>query len=379
MGLSSPFEGIEALLQVFTLGNPDLQVDLTEKLLNAENPFIRDIAALMLFHSDPKVRLGVGRLLAVCDGRKLTAETLRRLIVSRNWLPPGIRKNMDRAIANARKARVESAQLPRHPEMAVHASGIDGTGAQSFQVIIANGRGFLSCSLLLKQGEGVADAYVVPLKNQRELKDFLGVMKQEAYFRETSHEYLDERVCQALAEGTHRGKASNFWLVHIAELLGRDQWQALAFDPRRELEKLSLELEAEAPHLLDATEVEAALEDSGRWPSAMPFAGSWFEDDAIVEREIEASQKKKPQLDPSAAIERVLGSVLEKRRVKWLERLVLAAAWLKHASEPPLSWQRVHHVACAVGDPKVSLGSIPLFRTMAERSFASYLGRREVR
>jgi hypothetical protein len=204
-------------------------------------------------------------------------------------------------------------------------------------------------------------------------------MKQEAYFRETSHEYLDERVCQALAEGTHRGKASNFWLVHIAELLGRDQWQALAFDPRRELEKLSLELEAEAPHLLDATEVEAALEDSGRWPSAMPFAGSWFEDDAIVEREIEASQKKKPQLDPSAAIERVLGSVLEKRRVKWLERLVLAAAWLKHASEPPLSWQRVHHVACAVGDPKVSLGSIPLFRTMAERSFASYLGRREVR
>lgn len=98
MGLSSPFEGMEALLQLFALGDPGVQIALCGSLLSVGSPFIRDIALLMLYHPAAEVRQGVAELLAGCDGRQLTPESLRRLIVSRNWFPEEIRKHLDQAI-----------------------------------------------------------------------------------------------------------------------------------------------------------------------------------------------------------------------------------------------------------------------------------------
>ncbi|MBJ6727107.1 glutamate--cysteine ligase family protein [Geomesophilobacter sediminis] len=376
LGLSSPFEGIEILLQIFALGQPEMQINITAKLLGSESALIRDIAALMLFHPRHEVRLGVSRMLAEGEGEKITGETLRRLIVSRNWLPVGIRKNVDVAIANARRARVECARLPMHPDLSVYASTIDGSGAQSFQVITPNGRGFLSSALLLKQGVGVADAFVLHLKNRRELKEFLGEIKRQAFFVETPREYLDHRVCQALSDGARQGSTSSFWLVHIAELLGCDQWRAVGFNARRDLEGLGAEI-GNASAKGGITTGADALADSANWP-ALPFAHSWFEDDAALEREIAASQKKKAQLDPSAAVARILDGILEKKRGVWLERLTLAAGWLKASKNPPLPWSSMYHVACAVADETMPLSRIPLFIAIAERSFAAYLGRRQV-
>ncbi|HEY5512135.1 MAG TPA: hypothetical protein VIK40_00695 [Geomonas sp.] len=377
MGLASPFEGIEAMLQLLALGDPEMQTALTAEMLAAENPLIRDIAALMLFHPVAEVRLGVSRLLAGSEGRNITAETLRRLIVSRNWFPENIRKNLDQAISSARKARVECAALPRHPAMTVHASGIDGAGAQSFQVIVPDGKGFSSCAILLKQGVGVADAFVVALKNKRELKEFLALLKDEASFIESSADHLDQCVSYALAEGARHGNAPNYWLVRIAELLGRGQWNATPFDPRRELEQLRRSLAAGNPKLLAQPEVVAAHAAAAEWPLREGFARSWFEDDDALDRTVNAAYGRKKSPDSRQVILRILGDVLEKRREVWLERLVLTALWLNSSAKPPVPWHQMYHLADAVADETLPLREIPLMTAIAELSLAAYLARLE--
>ena len=377
MGLSSPFEGVEALLQLFALNEPDMQTALIAEMLDAEDPFLREISALMLFHPDPQVRLGVAQLLAARDGASITSPTLRRLIVSRNWFPEEIRTCVDQAVHNARRARVDCAPLPRPPVVAVHASTVDGAGAQSFQVIVPNGKGFFSCSILLKQGGGVADAFVVPLASKRELGDFLAMLKQEASFIETSSDHLDLRVSQALADGVATGKAPSYWLVRITELLGCDRWQAAPFDARRELARLREHLASLGAKLLDRREYCSALEESAAWQGSEPMLSSWFEDDDAVDQEIEASRGRRKAIDAGAAIDRIQGVVLEKRRAVWLERLVLTTLWLKSSKKAPVPWYRMFHVAQAVADRSLPLREIPLMFSIAQLSYKAYLGRKK--
>lgn len=379
MGLPSAFEGMEAMLQLFALGDPGVQIALCGSMLAVGSPFIRDIVVLMLFHPSAEVRRGVAELLAGCDGHLVTPESLRRLIVSRNWFPEEIRAHLDEAIGNARKARVECAPLPGPVAMKVHASVVDGAGAQSFQVIIPEGKGFASCSLLLKRGVGVADGFVVPLKNKRELGDFQTMMKREGGFLDIGPDYLDLRISHALAEGARLGNAPVFWLVRIAELLGRDQWRAVPFEVRDSLAQLHQELASEGPKLLSGREVERSLEESYDWPLVEDFASSWFEDDAVVDQEIEKSQGMKKTGKAKAIVQHLIDVVLEKRRDVWLERLVLGTLWLKSSPKPPVPWHRMLHVAEALADPKQPLKKIPLMRAVAELSYTAHLGRKEGR
>ena len=377
MGLPSAFEGMEAMLNLFALADPEIQISLSGAMLPVGSPLMRDIVVLMLFHPAAEVRRGVAELLAGCEGRLLTPESLRRLIVSRNWFPEDIRTHLDQGIANARKARVECAPLPALASMKVHASVVDGAGAQSFQVIIPDGKGFSSCSLLLKRGVGVADGFVVPLPTRRELNDFLAMMKAGAGFLEVAPDYLDLRVSHALAEGARLGNAPNYWLVRIAELLGRDQWRALPFEVNVALLQLRQELASLSPKLLSGREVEKSLEESYDWPLTEDFASSWFEDDVVLDQEVEKTLGKKKTPDPVVVVGRIIAAVLEKRREVWLERLVLSALWLKSSPKPPVPWYRLLHVAEAVADRKLALREIPLMQSIAELSYTAYLGRKE--
>jgi hypothetical protein len=377
MGLPSAFEGMEAMLQLFALADPGIQIGLCGAMLAVGSPFIRDVVVLMLFHPAAAVRRGVAELLSGCDGKLLTPESLRRLIVSRNWFPEDIRAHLDQAIANARKARVECAPLPGSVKMKVHASVVDGAGAQSFQVIIPDGKGFASCSLLLKRGVGVADGFVVPLATKRELNDFLAMMKAGAGFLEVAPDYLDLRVSHALAEGAQLGNAPIYWLVRIAELLGRDQWRAIPFEVNVTMVQLQQELASKSHKFLSGREVERSLDDSYDWPLTEDFAASWFEDDDVLDKEVEKVLGKKKAPNAEAVTQRIIDVVLEKRREVWLERLVLSTLWLRSSPKPPVPWHRLLHVAEAVADRKLPLREIPLMQAVAELSFTAYLGRKE--
>lgn len=375
---ASPFEALENMLQILALGNPDMQTALCEKMLGAESSLVRDTAALMLLHPMPDVRLGVSRLLAA-DSSNVTPETLRRMIITRNWFPEEIRKNIDQAVSNARRARIECAPLPNSPAATVYASPVDGAFAQSFMTIVSDGKNHISCSVLLKRGTGVADSFVIPLPTKKELKNLLDMMKQEGAFLETSPQYLDQRVCHGLAEGAALGNAPSYWLAHVAELLGKDQWKATAFDAQRELDQMRIELERSKPELLSDKSRNKALKNSGDWCYEHHFADSWFEDDAEVDKVIEAVLKKKrnrPDAELSAMYA-IIDNILEKRRQVWLERLTLNALWLKASKKSPLPWHQMFHLAETVAQTTFPLAEIPLMESIAIQSLRAYLGRRE--
>lgn len=199
------------------------------------------------------------------------------------------------------------------------------------------------------------------------------MLSREAGGVESSAAYLDARLCQALAEGARHGNVPSHWLVAIAERLGRDQWKAVAFDPYRELAALRTELKEK--DLSDQVR-QKALEVSFDWPSTMPFAHSWFEDDNDIDREL-AKQlaKKKNRQDPELLIDPLLDGVFKKRRGQWLERLVLTTLWLKSAAKPPVPWSRMFHVAEALADEKVPLREIPLMGAVASATLGAHMAR----
>jgi hypothetical protein len=376
-GADSPFELLDAILQMMAVGDAEVQVNLCRLMLGVDHPVIREAAALMLFHPQAEVREGIAKVLADAAGEAFTPAALRRLIVSRNWFPEAIRTRIDQTIANARRARVECAPLPRRIGMTVYASGVDGAMAQTLQAIIPDGRGFVSCSLMPKGGKGVADAFLAPLPGKRELKGFLAMLQEEAGAIESSLEYLDLRVCQALADGARQGHVPNHWLAAIAERLGCDQWRAVPLDLPAELAKLRAELEKRGGRFVTDRYREEALEASGDWPEDEPFAHSWFEDDVEVDRLIVKLQGKKRQPDPYQVIPAIVTQILEPRRAAWLERLVPTTLWLRSAKKPPVPWEQMAQVALAVADPAVPLAAIPLMGTIAAHSFGAYLGRLE--
>ncbi len=375
---SSPFEALDALLQVLALSPAEVQIALCGEMLNAEDPLSRDTAALMLLHPSPEVRSGVSSLLAA-RAESITPETLRRLIISRNWFPEDIRANIDATVSAARRSRIQCAPLPKSLEAKTYASPIDGAAAQSFQVIVPDGRSYRSCSILLKRGEGVADAFEIQLSSKRELKDFLMVMNNEGAFIESTSEYLDQRICHALAEGAALGKAPNYWLLQVAEVLGKDQWKAVSLDPLRELGAMRAELESNAPELLSDRSRKKALNDSEEWGIEHPFAHSWYEDDVDVDRIIDATcfGRGAARFSVEKAIGVLFSEILEKRRAAWLERFILSALWLKSSRRPPVPWHQMFHLATAVADSGIRLDRIPLMETVASHTLGAYLERRE--
>jgi hypothetical protein len=362
MGVTSPFQAADELLQLFTLNEPELQIALLGEMLQAESALLRDMAALMIFNPETEVRLGVSQLLARGEGSRITPETLRRLIISRNWLPEEIRKNVDQAVTKARKARVECAPLERPKSVTVLASSIDGSGAQSFHVVVPDGSNLSHCGVLIKEGLGVADALLAPLKTRGEANALVSQLKKDAGLMESTAEFFDLRICHALAEGSSAGNVPGHWLVRVAELLGRDRWRPVRFEAARELLQLWEELQSSAPRLLDDNEYSPALRDSGDWLSGQSFLGSWFEQGEAVARLV-AAQGNKGAAD--AAVERILDDLLEPRRGVWLERLVICALWLKSGDKGPLPWHKMFHLAQAVADETIPLRDIPLMVSIA--------------
>ncbi|MEA3544106.1 MAG: hypothetical protein U9R69_02675 [Thermodesulfobacteriota bacterium] len=372
MGVNSPFEMVDALLQMMAIGHTEAQLTMYEQMFYSKSILAREAAVLMVFHPHEEVREQVADFLAGAEGEFFTPVMLRRLIVSRNWFPDALRKKLDQMIAHARRARVNCAPLNKPVKVQVYATTVDGANAQSLQMVVPCKRGYRSCSTMPKKGFGMADAFLLELENKKRLKEFLDILQFDVGGIEVNINYLDERVCQVLADGSSNGKVPNHWLVGIAEELGRDQWKAIPFHVESELESLKIELQKQG--MISAKSAEKALRNSSDWSKEQFIAGSWFEDDNEVDEKLNRLFREEDYADPYEPIEVIVNEVLEPRRDEWLERLVLTTTWLKAAKKPPIPWGQMYHVAAAVAADG-PLAEVPLMWTIAEHTVGAYLER----
>lgn len=374
-GQGNAFMLFDAVLQLMAVGDAEVQANLCLLMLEMDSTLVRDAAVLMLFHPHAEVREKVAKLLSEIDGRCLTPESLRRLIIARNWFPEKLRGMIDQAVANARRARVDCAPLGEKRKPTVYASAVDGALAQTFQAFVPQGKGFICCSVMLKIGSGVADAFLSPVMEKRERSRLLSMMKDEIGAIEIVPDYLDQRICQALADGAWQGKVPSHWLVAIAEQLGCDQWKAVPFAAVSELENIRCELERRPGKLLDESYIRQSLRASAEWPLEQAFAWSWFEDDVEVDKVMKKVLGRKKQIDPERCSKAIVDKILQPRRAQWLERLVLTTGWAKACKRSPVPWAQLYHVTAALADDKLPLTQIPLMMTIAENTLGAYFGR----
>jgi hypothetical protein len=374
MGCTDPYEALDLILEQTGLMEPGYQIAMIGEMLASAIDRLREIAALMLFHPRRDVRNAVAGMLAGAKGETISPETLKRLIIIRNWFPPEIRKELDTAITNARRAKVECAPLKGNTLHSVFATTIDGAGAQSFWISVGAKRRFDLCNILWKQGLGVIDTFIHRLPSAKGIEHFLAGLPDVMCFADVDPAYVDKVLSHALAMGAAHGGAPHRGLLQIAELIGTDRWKAEPFEPERELSALREDLARNKAELLTGEAVAEALEESAEWPEWEDFADAWFEDDELVDGVVLHSMKGKGRNKESRAVVDIIVEVLEPRRAVWLERLVLMALWLKSQQSAPIPWHRMYHVAAgiAAGHP---LKDIPLMLSIAKVTYEAAMER----
>jgi hypothetical protein len=365
MGISDPYEAMGIIMDQIGLLDPQYQIAIAGDMFASSDTRMRDIAALMLFHPRQDVRSAVAGMLSRVKGESISPETLRRFIIVRNWFPPEIRKELDAAITNARRAKVECAPLKGNMLHSVSATTIDGAGAQSLWIAVGEKKHFELCNILWKQGTGVIDTFIHRLPSPKAVERFMDGLPDMMCFAEVGPDYVDRAIGHALAVGSARGGAPHRGLLQIAELIGTDRWKAEPFDAERELALLREEVPRSKP-LIAASD---ALKESLDWPAWQDFADAWFEDDDQVDRVVLAAMKGKGRGKELRAVDGILSDVLEPRRGVWLERLILMTRWLKSSQKPPVPWQHMFHLAEAVASG-APLKEIPLMLSIAEITFA---------
>jgi hypothetical protein len=370
MGITDPYEALGIILDQIGLLDPQYQIAIAGDMFASSDPRMRDIAALMLFHPRQDVRSAVAAILSKAGGESISPETLRRLIIVRNWFPPEIRRELDGAISNARRAKVECATLRANTLHSVSATTIDGAGAQSLWIAVGEKKHFQLCNILWKQGVGVIDTFIHRLPSVKAAERFMDGLPDMMCFADVGPDYVDRAIGHALAVGSARGGAPHRGLLQIAESIGTDRWKAEPFDAERELALLREEVSRSKPQIAAGD----ALKESVDWPGWQDFADAWFENDDQVERVVLAAMKGKGRGKELRAVDGILSEVLEPRRAVWLERLILMTRWLKSSHKPPVPWQQMFHLADTMASG-VPLKEIPLMLSIAEITFAVALER----
>jgi hypothetical protein len=368
MGCTDPYEALDLILEQTGLMEPGYQIAMIGEMLASTMDHLREIAALMLFHPRRDVRNAVAAMLASAKGETISPETLKRLIIIRNWFPPEIRKELDTAISNARRSKVECAPLKGNTLHSVSATTIDGAGAQSFWISVGAKRRYDLCNILWKQGTGVIDTFIHRLPSAKGVEHFMAGLPDVMCFANVDQAYIDKVLSHALAIGAAHGGAPHRGLLQIAELIGTDRWKAEPFDPDHELSIMREDLARHKPELLTGEAVAEALKESAEWPEWEDFADAWFEDDEQVDGVVVQAMKGKGRNKENGAIAAITAEVLEPRRTEWLERLVLITLWLKSQKSSPIPWHRMFHVATAIaaGHP---LREIPLMLSIARVTY----------
>ena len=276
MGNTDTHQALEVILEQTGLMEPAFQIAMINEMLNSAIGRVRDIAAIMIFHPIRDVRIAVAALLAQAKGESISPETLRRLIIARNWflqisVRSWMRPSQMPAVErwSARRLKGEFSIQFSPPPLMVQAPS--HSGSLSARKTVSN-----SAISSGNRGSGSWIPFIHPLPSAKGVDRFLAGLPDVMCFASVDLDYIDRALGYALAAGTSHGGAPHRGLLQIAELLGTDHWQAKPLDPLKELAALRQELQHNDSQLLSAEAVAKALDESAFWPAGqdLPIHGS---------------------------------------------------------------------------------------------------------
>jgi len=237
------------------------------------------------------------------------------------WLPDqGARAELAGVVAEAaRRGAAGGVEPPRWKVTRLVASLPDAVGAATIAIAAQAPKRRVLAMLLLKEGYGIRDAYLLPCPRAEVQRGMLGDIEAEMATVKVEAGFVAEEIGRAIADGLAAGLPPAPVLIDVAEILG------VPLEPR-----LWTVADMMAPlgvAELSVAQRERLFDRCMDWPDMYPVAGAWYEDSsesrAIVDAHLD---------DEDAAAEGLFGH-LETRREWWSRLLAVAARTLAAARD----------------------------------------------
>jgi hypothetical protein len=327
----------------------------------------QDIGLLALLHPEFEVReVVIATLESLMPQITLSSISLSRLKSIMSWYPPSYQDQLGRWIKEQRKKEVIFHQSTPVDIVSIHASEVDGGGAQGIFIHIKRGRQHRLCGLLVKYGLGIKDAWITPELSNKEMKHYNHeVFDDSMMLRRVDLSYLEKITNHFLALTIERGGMPDLHLLEIQEEIG------LHFIPERMdvdsfIHELSIQITPFTPDvLLDS------FKRSKLWPKTKRFTESWYLESAQIDKLVNRCCSfidgvKVCRIEE--AIQDVFTYEFENMRPRWVFHFIWISIWLKvSARKNEKLWQDSFFIAFSIhsGQP---LNEIPIMQEICHQT-----------
>ena len=212
----------ESLTEILATIPGDARREFVRLAVNHPKEAHEELGCAWTFDPDEDVRQGAvdGLFDRIAVGR-LSPSLIARLALMRSWIgDKNIRDRVDDLLREAKKLGIGGAQAKSAPKVhRVLASMVDGSGAQSFTIAFQSGSARRMGIVLLKQGFGVKDAYVVPCSSATEQKRLIEMLLSEVDAWDVPLDYARQAFAMGLDDGLRSGHPPAAGLVDVAHEL----------------------------------------------------------------------------------------------------------------------------------------------------------------
>ncbi|MBF0178224.1 MAG: hypothetical protein HQL63_15465 [Magnetococcales bacterium] len=304
---------------------PEMQKILLQEMHQLQRPLVAEAMALLVLHPQDALRLTVREMLAQSPAR-IAPDTVRRLIVLRNWLPPNERALLDQTIRSARQHGVSCAQWSTGEEVINrYALAMDGGGALGFFLLSQADRQQRLSSMLAKRNFGIVDAWCGEAIPHSAMRRQLRLQILEEGFQIVSGVFSDLMVKHHLHVGLEHGHPPPPGLLQIAETVAATDWQPEAANFATRLQAIC---DTAGPQ--DASRDAVIVHSSHVWAQELDIVQSWFMESQSLVDYLHVRRRSRP----ATLLAGILKEFFEPARLEWSERLAWTAIWLHE--QPPV-------------------------------------------
>lgn len=346
----------------------EAQAALIVGLFESKNAVVRAAALGFVLSPEPKLaQAALAGCAQAADRAALDDGASSRLVMMRPWLQSEqVRSEADAVIARLRRrAAAKGPATPASKAGAIvelcYATVCDGAGAQSVVAVCKLGRQWGLVSVLIKDEEGVCDAWVGRGLSKRELNALVAQMVLEANAGLTSFAFVRQRLGDALGRNL-AASPPPYGLVEVLELLGLGVIAPARIDPGAVIDAL---LSGAPDTSVSPTAVALAHQRSRTWVQGGTMMETWFEAGPEVEALLSPIRGRAKR---EAA---VLKTLLPRRRDFWMGQLAWTAATLKdHAGDDPL-WLDMALVGRDLGTA-TAVADVALMQSIAKETVRAF-------
>jgi len=352
-----------ALTESFPAMPSEMRDHVVAYSVGRSDPIHAKLACYWLLDPALHIRLTAAQGLANrLASAELPGGILASLVVLRSWMPDdAARAKVDAILKEAmRKSVVSSADQAPWTMHSIHASLPDGGGAQSIGIALHSGSQRKMAMLLLKQGQGVKDAYTITCRTARDQKSIVERMTEEVGALTVTADYVRRAVSIALADGLAQGLPPVPGLIEVVRLCG---FAGLRPEVKSTPNLIADLASTQAVQALPQRHHGDLITASEEWWDRHETIESWFEDSDAAHAVLDKARSAK-------SAETALWKWLETRRDWWARILARSADVLETAHHPDAAGFAACAMALLEGR---SLKTIPVMLDVHEQTIEAWV------